>query len=75
MYLSGVSVRRVDDITEALCGNKHHPSRSESKTRKCMSILRNGAIVLLQSRLYPYMYVDGLCPCSNWIGEYKNVAI
>ena len=42
MYLAGVSVRRVEDITEALWGSK---VSSVNRTRKPMSTLRTGGNV------------------------------
>ena len=45
MYLAGVSVRRVEDITEALWGSKVSPSTISELTRKHMSTLRIGGIV------------------------------
>ena len=47
MYLAGVSVRRVEDITEALLGAKFPQEPSVTSTRKRMSISRNGVPVLL----------------------------
>ena len=44
MYLAGVSVRRVEDITEALWGSKVSPP--PLVTRKCMSTLKIGEILL-----------------------------
>lgn len=47
MYLAGVSVRRVEDITEALWEAKFLPEPSVTSTRKRMSTSRNGVPVLL----------------------------
>ena len=62
MYLAGVSVRRVEDITEALWGSKVSPSTA----------WRNRP---LQGGRYPYVYVDGIYLRRNWGGEYENVAV
>jgi len=44
MYLAGVSVRRVEDITEALCGAPgYRQERSPSSTRRSTSTSRCGA--------------------------------
>lgn len=40
MYLAGVSVRRVEDTTEALCGSKRSPS--------AISELKKNAYVLIE---------------------------
>ena len=42
MYLAGVSVRRVEDITEALWAARYRPPRSASRTRRRMSTSRTG---------------------------------
>lgn len=47
MYLAGVFVRRVEDITEALWGSKVSQEPSATSTRKRMSTSRNGVPVLL----------------------------
>lgn len=52
MYLAGVSVRRVEDITEALWEAKCPPEPSATSIRKHMNTLRNGVLVpLLRSTL------------------------
>ena len=45
MYLAGVSVRRVEDITEALWGTKVSPSTISELNKKPMSTSRIGGIV------------------------------
>ena len=60
MYLAGVSVRRVEDITEALWGCKVSSSTiSELNKKACEHIeqLRNRP---LEGGKYPYVYVDGI---------------
>ena len=42
MYLAGVSVRRVEDITEALWGTKVSPSTISNLNKKLMSISKAG---------------------------------
>ena len=42
MYLAGVSVRRVEDITEALWGTKISPGPSVISIKRHMSILKPG---------------------------------
>lgn len=74
MYLAGVSVRRVEDITEALWGTKVSAGTVSNLNKKVyghIEIWRNRP---LQGR-YPYVYVDGIYLKRNWGGEYENVAI
>ncbi len=78
MYLAGVSVRRVEDITEALWGSKVSPATiSELNKKKLTFTLKNGATGLYRAvNKPPYVvYVDGIYLRRNWGGEYKNVAI
>ena len=42
MYLAGISVRRVENITEALWGSKMSPATISELIKKLMSILRIG---------------------------------
>ena len=46
MYLAGVSVRRVEDITETLWGTKSLRAPSATSTRKRTSTSKNGVSVL-----------------------------
>ncbi len=59
MYLAGVSVRRVEDITEALWGSKSHPTISELN-RKAYVHSEDWRNRPLQEGCYPYVYVDGI---------------
>lgn len=75
MYLAGVSVRRVEDITDALWGSKVSPSTISELKKKAyanIEVLRNRS---LKGSKYPYVYVDGIYLKRNWGGEYENVAI
>ncbi len=75
MYLAGVSVRRVEDITEALWGSKVSPSTISELNKKAYVHIEDWRNRPLQSRKYPYVYVDGIYLRRNWGGEYENVAI
>ena len=75
MYLAGVSVRRVEDITEALWGNKVSPSTISELNKKAYVHIEEWRNRPLQGGRYPYVYVDGIYLRRNWGGEYENVAI
>ena len=49
MYLAGVSVRRVEDITEALWGSKVSPATISELNKKAMSTLRTGGTALCRA--------------------------
>jgi len=75
MYLAGVSVRRVEDITEALWGSKVSPSTISELNKKAYVHIEDWRNRPLQGGKYPYVYVDGIYLRRNWGGEYENVAI
>lgn len=74
MYLAGVSVRRIEDITQALWGTRVSPgtvSELSKKVYRRIELWRNRKI---EGR-YPYVYLDGLCLKRSWGGEVRNVSI
>ncbi len=75
MYLAGVSVRRVEDITEALWGSKVSASTISELNKKAYINIEAWRNRPLQGGKYPYVYVDGIYLKRNWGGEYENVAV
>ena len=75
MYLAGVSVRRVEDITEALWGCKVSSSTISELNKKAYEHIEQWRNWPLEGGKYPYVYVDGIYLKRNWGGEYENVAI
>jgi transposase-like protein len=74
MYLAGVSVRRVEDITEALWGTKVSPSTVSELNQKVYARIeawRNRAI----EGEHPYVFLDGIWLKRTWGGEVRNVAV
>lgn len=69
MYLAGVSMRRVEDITEALWGTI---SNLNKKAYENIEKWRNRS---LAEETYPYVYVDGIFLKRSWGGEFENVSI
>ena len=74
MYLAGVSVRRVEDVTEALWGTR----------------VSSGTVSRLNQRIYeqieawrqrpitgasPYVYLAGVSLKRSWGGEVRNVSV
>jgi transposase-like protein len=74
MYPAGVSVRRVEDITEALRGGRVSPSALSEPNQKT-------AVQIDAWRARPdegkptYVYLDGIRLKRGWGGEVKNVDI
>ena len=74
MYLAGVSVRRVEDITEALWGTKVSSgtvSRLNTKIYKTIEAWRMRPI----EGKHPYVYLDGIALKRSWAGEVRNVSV
>jgi putative transposase len=73
MYLAGVSVRRVEDITEALWGTRVSPSTVSHLNQKIYGQIEAWRNRPLTGR-YPYVYLDGLWLKRSWGGEVRNVS-
>src|SRR3954447_10790134 len=70
MYLAGVSVRRVEDITEALWGTRVSPSTVSNLNKKIyaqIEVWRNRRI----EGEHPYLYLDGIVMKRTWAGEVR----
>ena len=74
MYLAGVSVRRVEDISEALWGSRVSASTISDLNKKAYVHIEEWRNRALTSE-YPYVYADGIYLKRNWGGEYENVSI
>src|SRR5215468_8824406 len=74
MYLAGVSVRRVEDITEALWGTRVSSStvsRLNQKIYRHIEAWRNRKI----TGEFPYVYLDGVILKRSWAGEVRNISV
>jgi transposase-like protein len=74
MYLAGVSVRRVEDITQALWGMRVSAGTVSDLNQKMYQRIetwRNRPI----EGVYPYVYLDGICLKRTWGGEVRNVSV
>lgn len=74
MYLAGVSVRRVEDITEALWGTKVSPGTISNLNKKIYAQIEKWRNRKLKE-IYPYIYLDGIWLKRSWGGEVKNVSV
>jgi transposase-like protein len=74
MYLAGVSVRRVEDITEALWGNRVSPSTVSELNQKIYHRIDEWRTRPIEGE-YPYVYLDGICLKRSWGGEVRNVSV
>lgn len=74
MYLAGVSVRRVEDITEALWGTRV----SAGVVSKLNQDLYDKIDAWRTRRIegnFPYVYLDGIVLKRTWADEIRNVSI
>ena len=74
MYLAGVSVRRVEDITEALWGMKVSASTVSDLNQKMYERIETWRNRKIED-IYPYVYLDGICLKRSWGGEVRNVSV
>jgi transposase-like protein len=74
MYLAGVSVRRVEDITEALWGERVSPSTVSELNQKIYTQIEAWRNRPLEGE-HAYVFLDGIWLKRSWGGEVKNVAV
>jgi putative transposase len=73
MYLAGVSVRRVEDITEALWGTRVSPSTVSDLNKKIYETIETWRNRPIEGE-HPYVYLDGMVMKRSWAGEVRNVS-
>jgi putative transposase len=74
MYLAGVSVRRVEDITQALWGTRVSPGKVSNLNQKIYKRIgkwRNRPI----EQEFAYLYLDGIVLKRTWADEVRNVSV
>jgi transposase-like protein len=74
MYLAGVSVRRVEDITEALWGTRVSPSTVSELNQKIYAQIEAWRNRPIEGE-HAYVYMDGIWLKRSWGGEVKNIAV
>lgn len=74
MYLAGVSVRRVQDITEVLWGTGVSPSTISELNKKVYKHIEAWRTRPIEGE-YPYVYLDGIVLKRLWAGEVRNVSV
>ena len=74
MYLAGVSVRRVEDITEALWGTRVSSGTVSNLNQKAYENIEKWRCRPLTGN-YAYVYVDGVYLKRSWGGEIQNVSV
>ncbi len=74
MYLAGVSVRRVEDITETLWGTRISPSTVSELNKKLYVRIQDWLDRPIEGK-YAYVYLDGVWLKRSWGGEVRNVSV
>ncbi|MFO0835768.1 MAG: IS256 family transposase [Phycisphaerales bacterium] len=74
MYLAGVSMRRVEDITEALWGTRVSASAVSGMAQKVYGQIESWRNRKITGE-HAYVYLDGIWLKRSWGGEMKNVAV
>src|ERR1700719_2608974 len=74
MYLAGASVRRVEDITQALWGTRVNATTVSDLNQKIYGKINEWRERQLIGD-FPYVFLDGLWLKRSWGGEVKNVSV
>jgi len=74
MYLAGVSVRRVEDITEALWGTRVSPGTVSNLNKKIYAKIDEWRHSKIEGD-HPYVFLDGIVMKRSWAGEVRNVSL
>ncbi|OEJ63612.1 IS256 family transposase [Magnetovibrio blakemorei] len=74
MYLAGVSVRRVEDITEALWGTRVSSGTVSNLNKKIYAQIEAWRNRPIEGH-HPYVYLDGIVLKRTWAGEVRNVSL
>ena len=74
MYLAGVSVRRVEDITEALWGTRVSPGTVSNLNKKIYAKIDEWRHRPIEGD-HPYVFLDGIVMKRTWAGEVRNVSL
>ena len=74
MYLAGVSVRRVEDITEALWGTRVSSGTVSKLNQKVYKHIERWRTQPIEGE-FAYVYLDGIVLKRSWGGEVKNVSL
>ena len=74
MYYAGVSMRRVEDITEALWGTRVSASTVSELNQKIAGQIEEWRNKPIQGE-HAYVFLDGLWLKRSWGGEVKSVSV
>ena len=74
MYLAGVSVRRVEDITQALWGTRVSPGTVSNLNKKIYERIEQWCNRAIEGS-FPYVYLDGIVLKRTWAEQVRNISV
>ena len=74
MYLAGVSVRRVEDITQALWGTRVSPGTVSNLNKKIYERIEKWSNRSIEGS-FPYVYLDGIVLKRTWAEQVRNISV
>jgi len=74
MYLAGVSVRRVEDITQALWGTRVSPGTVSNLNKKIYERIEQWRNRPIEGN-FPYVYLDGIVLKRTWADQVRNISV
>lgn len=74
MYLAGVSVRRVEDITQALWGTRVSPGTVSNLNKKIYKRIEQWRSRPIDGS-FPYVYLDGIVLKRTWAEQVRNISV
>lgn len=74
MYLAGVSVRRVEDITQALWGTRVSPGTVSNLNKKIYERIEQWRNRPIEGS-FPYVYLDGIVLKRTWAEQVRNISV
>jgi putative transposase len=74
MYLAGVSVRRVEDITQALWGTRVSPGTVSNLNKKIYERIERWRNRPIETP-FPYVYLDGIVLKRTWADQVRNISV
>ncbi len=74
MYLAGVSVRRVEDITQALWGTRVSPGTVSNLNKKIYERIEQWRMRPIEGS-FAYVYLDGIVLKRTWAEQVRNISV
>ena len=73
-YIQGISTRRIQELTEALCDLRRSPSAQSRLNQRISEGLRQWRERPIVGQ-YPYLYLDGVVISMRWGQSVEKLAV